>query len=149
MSTDIRFVSVIIPAFNGRARLRENLPAVKTAAAKLTVPNEIIVVDDGGTDGTAEWGAQARLRESEGQLRVASRLAAMGTLVAGVTHEMNNPLAGVIAGQTMALEDLDSLRVRAFRGEGISAVSIQSDTVSPESLFMAVSGCLGMGPPHG
>jgi signal transduction histidine kinase len=73
------------------------------------------------TDVTAERRAQARLRESEEQLRVASRLAAMGTLVAGVTHEMNNPLAGVTAGQTMALEELDSLRIRAFRGEGIPA----------------------------
>jgi PAS domain S-box-containing protein len=72
------------------------------------------------TDVTAEKVAQARLRESEEQLRVASRLAAMGTLVAGVTHEMNNPLAGVTAGQTMALEDLEALRTSVLRGEPLS-----------------------------
>jgi PAS domain S-box-containing protein len=50
------------------------------------------------------------------QLAVASRLAAMGTLVAGVSHEVNNPLAGVLAGQDLALDLLQGLRARALRG---------------------------------
>ena len=37
-------------------------------------------------------------------LTVSSRLASMGTLIAGLAHEMNNPLAGEISGQALAIE---------------------------------------------
>jgi PAS domain S-box-containing protein len=37
------------------------------------------------------------IREMESQLRIAERLASLGTLVAGLAHEVNNPLAYVLA----------------------------------------------------
>jgi PAS domain S-box-containing protein len=58
-------------------------------------------------------------RTMQEQVQVASRLAAMGTLVAGVAHEVNNPLAAIMAGQTLALEDLRGLRERAARPGGV------------------------------
>src|SRR5205823_1043428 len=41
--------------------------------------------------------AEDQLRKSQAQLRMADRLATVGTLSAGVAHEINNPLAYTIA----------------------------------------------------
>lgn len=48
-------LSVIIPVWNGRAHLEENLPSVLEAVERVEVPWEILVVDDASTDGSAEF----------------------------------------------------------------------------------------------
>jgi GT2 family glycosyltransferase len=47
--------SIIIPNYNGRKLLESNLPSVEAAAARAPGGAEIIVVDDGSTDGSAHW----------------------------------------------------------------------------------------------
>jgi PAS domain S-box-containing protein len=47
-------------------------------------------------------------RQSEAQLVATDRLASVGTLAAGVAHEINNPLAAVIANLELAVADLQA-----------------------------------------
>jgi PAS domain S-box-containing protein len=51
-------------------------------------------------------------RQSEAQLFATDRLASVGTLAAGVAHEINNPLAAVIANLELAVSDMEA------RGDG-------------------------------
>ena len=51
-------------------------------------------------------------KQTEMQLMLADRMASVGTLAAGVAHEINNPLAAVIANLDMAEQDLVALGTR-------------------------------------
>jgi CheY-like chemotaxis protein/two-component sensor histidine kinase len=51
-------------------------------------------------------------KQTEMQLMLADRMASVGTLAAGVAHEINNPLAAVIANLDMALQDVVDLEQR-------------------------------------
>ncbi|MEO8700733.1 MAG: response regulator, partial [Kofleriaceae bacterium] len=48
-------------------------------------------------------------KQTELHLMVADRMASVGTLAAGVAHEINNPLASVIANLDMAIQDVATL----------------------------------------
>jgi PAS domain S-box-containing protein len=55
-------------------------------------------------------------RRLQAQLALASRLAAMGTLVTGVAHEINNPLAAIMSSAGTVMEDVAELQGILHRG---------------------------------
>lgn len=63
------------------------------------------------------------VRNAQARLLVADRMASIGTLVDGVVHEINDPLAAVLANLDLALEDLRRIEPRAVPpgvGEALS-----------------------------
>lgn len=81
-----RAVTVVIPAFDEAGQVAEEVEAVARVLAERGWAHEVIVVDDGSTDGTAEAAARAGARV----LRHAENLgygAALKTGIGAATHE--------------------------------------------------------------
>src|SRR5436190_18806623 len=68
------FLSVVIPAYNESARLPDSLQKVLDYLETRDYPYEVIVVDDGSTDNTADLGEEfvgsARLKNPKSTARV-------------------------------------------------------------------------------
>jgi signal transduction histidine kinase len=69
-----------------------------------------------GASETARRRAEEERAELQAQLARSARLAAMGTLVAGVAHEINNPLAAVMSSAGTIAEDVAALQAALRAG---------------------------------
>jgi len=102
VSEDIAVESIHAGAhdFMAKGKLSRLVPAVERELRDVTLRAE-----------------RSRMQE---QLVVSDRMASVGTLAAGVAHEINNPLAAVVANLEFAAEDVAKLveDARAGTGEG-------------------------------
>ena len=62
----------------------------------------------------------AEKRKMERQLAMNDRLASLGTLAAGVAHEINNPLSYIVANGSFVAEEISALREGATNGTAIA-----------------------------
>ena len=58
-------VSIVVPAFNEASRIAESIRKIDAFARESTLPLELIVVDDGSVDQTAEMEKRSDILRSE------------------------------------------------------------------------------------
>ena len=68
-------------------------------------------------------------RQLQKQLELADRLSSLGTMAAGVAHEINNPLAAVVGNAEIVLESLAHVAASASPGEAdVAAITREAGT---------------------
>ncbi|MDO9021108.1 MAG: ATP-binding protein [Deltaproteobacteria bacterium] len=78
-------------------------------------------------DLTAEREARAVQEQLQRQLILAGRMASVGTLAAGVAHEINNPLAFVMGNLDMLAEELRRMAAGTFAAQMAECAEMASD----------------------
>lgn len=109
-------LSIVIPAYNESARLGPTLRRVVDYLRQNGIRYEVLVVDDGSTDGTSEL---ARTFEPEG-VRVLTQEVNRGkgaVLKAGVLESRGREVLLVDADLSTPIEDLERLRPRLAEAE--------------------------------
>ncbi len=98
--------SVLTEIAFGKGKAAEEVRFKKKDGTEIMVlDRKVVVRDDTGTiiyfdgileDITEQKEAEEKEKQLQQELYLSSRLAAIGELAAGVTHELNNPLAGIL-----------------------------------------------------
>jgi glycosyltransferase involved in cell wall biosynthesis len=101
-------ISIIIPAYNEEALLDGTLAAIRAAAETLGSPHEVIVVDDGSTDRTAE------IARAHGARVVGANLRNIGAA--------RNAGARVASGDLLIFVDADTLVTPAVLQGAVASI---------------------------
>jgi len=140
--------SIIIPAFNEEARLGATLEEVSDYLQQAGKSAEVIVVDDGSTDGTValaqEWSDRLTLQVIESAQNMGKGHAVRVGMLAGVGQKR---LFTDADGST-PIAELDALdaALQQIGGRGVAFASValpDSVVLSPQSKLRSLAGRLG------
>jgi GT2 family glycosyltransferase len=122
----MKSVSVVIPTYNGKGLLKKNLPSVIRAVEAYDAPTEIIIVDDAGTDGTAEF-----IQENYPQitLLVNSKNSGFGETINRGIFAARNEIVLALNNDIVVEEDLYSKTLRWF--DDADVFSVTPNIVNP------------------
>lgn len=111
----LRTLSVVVPVYNEQSWIARSVEAVISAGDRAGLDLDVVVVDDGSTDGTAE--TVVRLAEADTRIRLVSQENAgrMAARVTGVTAA-RHPLVLLLDARVLVRED--SLDWIATEGPG-------------------------------
>jgi PAS domain S-box-containing protein len=106
-----------IPVLAGGARI--SWSPVRGIGFVLDMSEQVKIEEDRARVGSALRQSLAELEQAQARLRLADRMASMGTLAAGVAHEINNPLGFVVANLGFAQEEVASIRAHNLSAEEV------------------------------
>jgi signal transduction histidine kinase len=124
--------------FLGEMSLIENSP--RTASARATVDGQLLEIDAAAFQALLEthpgFGATilrtmaGRLRSTEASLMQREKLASLGTLAAGLAHELNNPAAAIQRSSSYLWESLGTAAGRSAELAALTLTDIERQQVS-------------------
>jgi dolichyl-phosphate beta-glucosyltransferase len=126
-------LSVIIPCFNERTRLRRTVDDVAAWAARRGRDIEIIAVDDGSTDGTSGLAAQWTDVPALRVLTLARNQGKGAAVRAGMLAAQGELRAFVDADGAVPFEDIEILETALSGGADVAAASRVLDTAKIEA----------------
>lgn len=113
-------VSVVIPAYNEAQRLPESLTKLRSYLARHECSHEVIVVDDGSTDDTAQIVADWHARWPAVRLLRCAHLGKGGAVRAGMLAARGTFIALADADFSMPAEEFDRFTVTALGDDDIA-----------------------------
>ena len=117
-------LSIVVPCFNEEKRLPRTIEQIERYLAGQGIPYELILVDDGSTDGTRKIMDAAAKRSRRVRIQALPRNRGKGRALAeGVAAAGGSEILVTDADLSTPIEELDKLQAELAKGAGVAIAS--------------------------